>query len=147
VSNRVTALRRGTRLSRGAAHCGTCQRGHVMNSNIFDLKSSVLFPPFEVGSSMLNVRSSDYLSFVFRLFKSRSSWICLCGSPSAQANLERNYLPWRKINYFTVRFDAYRYCAWIESFYDAAILDYPIIETCRYGDSFPFASSLCDLCG
>ena len=33
----------------------------VVNSNIFDLKSSVLFPPFEVGSSMLNVRSSDYL--------------------------------------------------------------------------------------
>jgi hypothetical protein len=33
----------------------------AVNSNIFDLKSSVLFPPFEVGSSMLNVRCSDYL--------------------------------------------------------------------------------------
>jgi hypothetical protein len=38
----------------------------VVNSNIFDLKSSVLFPPFEVGSSMLNVRSSDFLHLIIR---------------------------------------------------------------------------------
>jgi hypothetical protein len=49
----------GNKLPHSKERCHA--RKSKIHSNILEFKSSVFCTPFEVGSSMLNVRSSDYL--------------------------------------------------------------------------------------
>ena len=56
----------GNKLPHSKERCHA--RKSKIHFNIFELKFSVFCTPFEVGSSMLNVRSSYYLSFVIRMF-------------------------------------------------------------------------------